>query len=673
MIILLLILLTLAVYWQVQNFGFINYDDNLYITQNHKIKSPLTLQSMMHEFRTIHAANWHPLTMLSHRLDWQIFGEQAGGHHWTSLILHTVNTVLLFLLLNRMTGAVWRSALVAALFAVHPINVESVAWVSERKNVLSTFCWFLTMIFYVGYIRRPGWWRYGLVILSFALGLMSKPMLVTLPFVLLLMDYWPLNRTGGDARPEREVSATSKVAKDKWSFLILEKMPLFALTLISIVATLYAQRTAGAVVDTALLPLTKRILNAVVTYGLYIRKMVWPLDLSVFYPRYKIGIYELLPALCVLILLSVVALWSYRKRRYLLVGWLWFLGTLVPVIGLVQVGVQSMADRYAYVPFIGLFIMAVWAAADCSAKSKYIRGSLAVISLGIIVALSILAWQRCQLWGDPLSLWNDVIKNHKVSLAYNLRGLAYAQKGERQLALSDYNMAITLDSKCTEAFNNRAVIYSIFGERTKALHDYDRAVKLNPKYADAFYNRGLLYLENNRLEAAIADFSSAIHIGPAMSDYYHYRGVARRLKGRHQESFEDFNQAIKMNPTYAEAFFNRGIVYQMHQQHVPAIANFSEALRIKPTYVEARFSRGVSFAFLDRHDQAAKDFVNVLRRDSKHIEALNHLGIVLKKMEKYGESSDQYEKILQIKPGDQDAINALSELKTLRKNDRRRF
>ena len=273
---------------------------------------------------------------------------------------------------------------------------------------------------------------------------MSKPMLVTLPFVLLLLDYWPLNRTAINTQNENqaEIQAPLKIGKAKLSFLIMEKIPLFILTAISICVTLYTQHNVKAVVNLESLPILKRINNAIVSYGLYIKKMFWPIDLSVFYPQYNIGIWKLLLASSFLIFLSAMVIRYYRKHPYLLVGWFWFLGTLVPVIGLVQVGAQSMADRYAYVPFIGLFIMLVWYLADIVKRNAGIKFSLILISVVVILILSVLSWQRCQLWGDQFALWNDVLKNHKVAFAYNFRGLAYVDKGQYSLALADYNIAI---------------------------------------------------------------------------------------------------------------------------------------------------------------------------------------------------------------------------------------
>ena len=666
-IILALVLLPLAVYWQIQKFEFVYYDDDIYVTRNDQIKSGVKYETIIYAFTDTHTANWHPLTMLLHMVDWQLYGEKAGGHHWSSVILHIFNTVLLFLLLNSMTGALWRSAFVAALFAIHPINVESVAWVSERKNVLSTFFWILTMLFYVWYVRQPGWKRYLPVLICFALGLMSKPMLVTLPFVLLLMDYWPLNRTAINTQNEKELQPYLKSGKTKLSFLLLEKIPLFILTVMSICVTLYAQHSVGAMIKMDYLPLSRRIINAIVSYGLYIKKMFWPLDLSVFYPLSNTGLWKLFSITLFLVLLSAIALRYYRKHPYLVVGWFWFLGTLVPVIGIVQVGAQAMADRYAYVPFIGLFIMLVWFAADVAGKNTYLKSSLILISFLIVLVLSIISFQRCQLWGDQIALWDDVLKKNKVAFAHNFRGLAYVDKGQYRMAMADYNSAINLDKNFVEAFNNRGNLYVNMGRYSQALQDYNEALSHDPKYFNAYYNRGILHLRSNELDEAISDFTQAINSKSDIADAFNKRGVAFSFKGEYKKSFADFTQALKLNNNFAEAYYNRGVIYHLHQQYVPAIANFSEALRIKPDYIDARFSRGVSFAVLGKDDLAVKDFTDVLKINSRHIGALKRMGIMLKNRERYEESSAQYEKIIQIKPDDQDALQALSELRRFKK------
>ncbi len=665
-IVLVLVALNLAVYHQVLNFNFINYDDNIYVTHNPQVQTGINYRTLAYAFTDTRTANWHPLTMLSHALDWQLFGDRAGGHHWTNLILHILNTVLLFLLLNAMTGAIWRSALVAALFAVHPINVESVAWVAERKNVLSTFFWFLTMLFYVWYVQKPGWKRYVPVFLCFALGLITKPMLVTLPFVLLLMDYWPLNRTVIDIRGREEISAGIQVKRTGWLFVVIEKIPLFILTGAFVWITLYTQSIAGAVMSTASLPMVQRLANAIAAYVLYIRKMILPFDLSVFYPRSNIETSQILISSLILIVSFLTALRYYRSQPYILMGWLWFMGTLVPVIGFVQVGAQSMADRYAYVPFIGLFIIVVWTVADLAKNNIRIKMGLALITLCIISSFSFIAWERCRLWSDSFALWNDTLNNHENAFAYNMRGLAYAARGQYLQALTDYTAAIRLDKKMAEAFSNRAIVYEKLGQQENALLDFNQAIQLKLNFADAYFNRALLFLQMNRLNAAVADLTTAINIQPETADYYNNRGVAFRLKGEYEKSFADINRALKLNPNFAEAYYNRGLIYQIQRQDVAAVVNFSEALGINPHYVDARFHRGLVFSSIGKHDQAIKDFYNVLKTDPNHIPTLKNLALTLIKIKRYEESYDQVRKVLHINPNDHEALKYAKEIEALK-------
>lgn len=655
--------LVLAVYWNTQKFDFINYDDQTYVTENNQTQAGFTF----HIFQDISTANWHPLTMISHTLDWFLFEDKAGGHHWTNVILHILNAVLLFLLLNVMTGSVWRSATVAALFAVHPINVESVAWVAERKNVLSTFFWFLTMLFYVWYVRKPGWKRYLPVFGCFALGLMSKPMLVTLPFTLLLLDYWPLNRMPLETKGVKAQAEGCATPKTKWGFLIYEKIPLFILTAVFINITLYTQKAIGAVISVDFLPLGMRVKNAVIAYGEYVKKMFWPLDLSVFYPRYEIEVWRFLLVLFLLILMTAISIRFFRNRPYFTVGWLWFLGTLVPVIGLVQVGAQAMADRYAYVPFTGLFVMVVWWVHDAVKKNKYKRPVLIVLSVVILSVFSVISWQRCQLWGDKFALWNDVLKNHKVAFAYNMRGLAYASESQHDLALNNYNAALQVDRKFDAALINRGNLYAETGREEDALKDYTEAIGLNARSADALYNRGLLHLKSKRLDNAIADFDAAIKINPDMADYYNNRGAAFHLNGEYARAMDDFNKALSINRLLSEAYFNKGMLYYMHKEYKAAVLYFTEAVILKPRYMNAHIYRGLSFVSLGMNEYAIRDFKRALSIDGKNIDALYHLADVLKTLKRYRESSAYLKQILLIRPGDKKALKAAAEVEQFQK------
>src|SRR5437588_2712583 len=406
-----LALATLAVFWQVRNCRFVNYDDHVYVTRNPQVQAGLTRAGAWWALTTTVNANWHPLTWLSLELDYQIYQLNAGGYHVTNLLLHTANVLLLFWLLRRMTGSLWPSAMVAALFALHPLHVQSVAWVSERKDVLSTFFLMLALCAYARYVERPGVLRYLWIFLAMALGLMAKSMLVTLPCVLLLLDYWPLQRGGVGEKPEPDATGQAPARKTR-GLLILEKLPLFLLAAASCAITLYAQQEDRAVRTLTDIPMMNRLANAVMAYAGYIAKMFWPHNLAVFYPREEISWsdWRLLGGLSLLASISLASVLQARKRPYLLVGWLWYLGTLVPVIGLVQVGDQAIADRYTYVPLIGLFIMIVWSGAELAAKGRLAARAVALVGVVILFACGMRTWLEVPCWHDSIALWQRAIQ-----------------------------------------------------------------------------------------------------------------------------------------------------------------------------------------------------------------------------------------------------------------------
>jgi len=446
---LFLMILTFATFEQVRTYDFINYDDNRYITENQHVQSGLTLEGVTWAFTTTHAANWHPLTWLSHMLDCQLYGLNPSGHHLTNLVFHIASTLLLFLVLERMTGALWRSAFVAALFALHPLHVESVAWAAERKDVLSTFFWMLTMWTYVHYVERPGFNRYLLVLLSFVLGLLSKPMLVTLPFVLLLVDYWPLGRfqfgrLSGDRRSHTPKSSDTGDQKSIVLRLIREKVPFFVLCAISSILTIFAQQKIGALGSLESYTLGSRIANASVSYVRYIEKMVWPRHLAVLYPyQQMLPIWKVLGSGLLLVGVSVLVIRAVRKHPYLGVGWFWYLGTLIPVIGLVQVGKQAMADRYTYVPLIGLFVMIAWGVPDLLAGWRF-RKVVLSISTGLLLSLLMIVTNlQVKHWQNDITLFEHTLAatSNNFIIHYNL-GVAFDRQGKTQEAIAHFAEAL---------------------------------------------------------------------------------------------------------------------------------------------------------------------------------------------------------------------------------------
>ncbi len=510
---------TLLVFWQVRNFDFVNYDDNEYVYENPHVVNGLTFDNIIWAFTTGDAANWHPLTWFSLMLDCQLSlpgGPNPGWMHLVNLLLHLVNTLLLFAVLKRMTGSLWPSAFVAAAFALHPMHVESVAWIAERKDVLSTFFFMLTLAAYAGYVRRPAIFRYVAAIVIFTLGLMAKPMLVTLPFILLLLDYWPLNRfmpqtVATSGRQNRKFAP----AADKHSTLyriVIEKVPFFVLSVISCVITFLVQRGGGAVDDTTVI-LKGRIANAFLSYAKYMGKMVWPQNLAVIYPFGRDGIQSWQVILCALLMLGISFLVLYfgRKQKYLPVGWFWFVGTLIPVIGIVQVGSHAYADRYTYVPYIGLFLMLAWSLPQLLSKllsappqRKIVLGVSMVI---LLTTLGICAHRQTNYWNNSITLFSHTIEvTQNNSMAYNNLGAVYGKLSRYTEAIDAYKQAIKIRPNLARTQNNLGAIYSNLGRYADAIDAYRQAIRIKPDYAESHLCLGLTYLLNGNKNSALEEY-----------------------------------------------------------------------------------------------------------------------------------------------------------------------
>ena len=558
---LILITAVLLVYWQVGDHEFINYDDNAYITDNAQVQKGLTSKGIIWAFTTSHTGNWHPLTWISHMLDCELYGLNPEGHHLTNVLFHIANAILLFVVLRWMTGAIWRSGLVAALFALHPLHVESVAWVAERKDVLSTFFWMLTMVAYVHYVNRPGGKRYLLVLITFALGLMAKPMLVTLPFVLLLLDYWPLNRFKPRAvtgSVEDQPLGFRSSGDDKSPILkaVMEKTPLFLMSLFSCVVTVMAQQEAGAISTLEIVPFKLRIANGLVSVVAYMGKMIWPQDLAVFYPHpvSDLQIWKPVVAGLFLLILSTVALWVAQRCRYVLVGWLWYLGTLVPVIGLVQVGEQAMADRYTYVPLIGLFIVVVWGFADLVKGWRSRRWVVSVSAAVMVLALMAGSWLQVAHWKNSVRLFKhalDVTTNNYV--AHYTLGNALALQGNLTGSVSHYNKALQIHPNFAEAHNNLGNALALQGNLTGAISHYNKALQVNPDHAEAHRNLAVGLDRQGRHQEAIQHYAEVLRISPHDAQSHNNLGVALAEQGRLKEAVAHFTEALRIDPNFKEA------------------------------------------------------------------------------------------------------------------------
>ncbi len=511
----------LTVYFQVVEHDFMRFDDDLYVYENPHVIRGISWAGVGWAFTSMRTSNWHPLTWLSHMLDCQLFGLNAGYHHLTSVFLHILNSILLYLLLKTLTGAVWRSAVVAGLFALHPLHVESVAWVSERKDVLSALFFMLTLWVYVRYVARPCWQRYSLVFGCLALGLMAKPMLVTVPFVLLLLDYWPLGRFECVEASESEATQNSSAKgcegrKPVPLQLIVEKVPLFVLAGLSSVVTFVAQQRGGAVVSITAVPVSSRIANALVTYVAYVGKMMWPSRLAVFYPpRYELSTVQWACAAVVLLGISVLVVWASRRWRYLAVGWFWYLGMLVPVIGLVQVGRQAMADRYTYLPLTGLFLMAVWGIADLTGRWRHRRTGLAVLAVIVILGCMAGTWFQVRLWQSGLTLLTHTLKVTKSNgIAHNNLGVALLELGNPEEAILHYREALRIDPKQAVAHNNLGIALMKTGRSEEAITHFQEALRIDPRNAPARTNLGVCLAARGMTEEAIVQYKEALRSAP---------------------------------------------------------------------------------------------------------------------------------------------------------------
>jgi protein O-mannosyl-transferase len=477
LIITALIAITLTVYSQTGNYPFLGFDDDEYVTNNLHVTSGITGENIVWAFTSFDASNWHPVTWLSHMADVQFFGMNPHGHHLTNVVIHTISSLLLLLFLFRCTGSLWQSSFVAALFALHPLHVESVAWVAERKDVLSALFWLLTLLFYSEYAakRKPS--RYILSLFTFVLGLMAKPMLVTLPIVMILMDFWPLARYRHEGEEQRQRPIPGRVTA-----LIIEKIPFFIFSFLSAGITIYAQNESGAVKSFDQISLELRVENALIAYVKYIGKTLWPHDLAVFYPiPSTFPLWQVVGSLFVLILISAATMWGVRRYPYLAAGWIWFLVTLVPVIGLIQVGGQSMADRYTYIPMIGLLIMAAWGVADLTRNLQHQKGVLALLACVAITASAALTWRQLGYWRDDISLFRHTlhVTADNSFINYNL-GVALAENGDLDAAIREYREAVRISPNFTEAHTNLGIALAKKGNLDAAIREFGEALRISP-------------------------------------------------------------------------------------------------------------------------------------------------------------------------------------------------
>ncbi len=705
---LFLALSTLAVYWPVTGNDFVDYDDNDYVTQNPHVQDGLSGRSFTWVWTSDVARNWHPVTMISHMADYQIYGMKARGHHVTNLLLHVANVVLLFLLLYGLTGAVWRSGFVAALFAFHPLHVESVAWIAERKDVLSTLFFLLTLAAYAKYVRalpspvknvkaagkakrelpaqppaRGALLHYALALVMFALGLMSKPMLVTTPFVLWLLDFWPLARL--------------KDIKGIPRSIVLDKIPFFALAIASCIVTFEVQQHGGAVLTVSHFSIENRMANALMSYVRYLGKMVWPENLAPLYIKHGAWpLWEAGLAGVALVAVSIIVIRQARSRPYLPAGWFWYLGTLVPVIGIVQVGMQSMADRYTYIPLIGIFIILAWGGWDLAFRWRVPKPVPGVAAGAALVVCVVLTHVQLQYWknGETLLLRMIAVSEGNYMAHYNL-GNRYSRDGRLDDAVREYKAALVAEPNYPEAHNNlgnvllrqgkfeeaiehqRAAanllteflyVFNLAnaladgGKLPEAVSTYHEALRLNSNSGQAHHNLGLALQSLGQNEQATAEFRAAVQLQP---DYESAEfNLANRLAdaGKVDEAISHYLVAQQLNPNRAETANGLGICYGMQGKFADAEREFRESIRLKPQNPGAESNLGNALGAQNKLEDAIPHYQKALLMDTNDYQTRFNLGLSYLHQGRTNEAKAQFSEALRVRPDYTNARKALDSL-----------
>src|SRR6266699_1740068 len=577
---------TWTVFGQTLRHDFINYDDNIYIHESPNIVSGLTRPGILWAFTHAHAGNWHPLTSLSHMLDCQVYGLNADGHHFTNVLLHALAVVLLFLFLQRITCAPWRSAFVAAVFAVHPLRVESVAWIAERKDVLSGVFFMLTLLAYARYVSgERSLRRYLSVAFFFALGLMAKPMLVTLPVVLLLLDYWPLCRFGSHSSR----TGANFARRSTFSRLVAEKIPLFLLSFLSSLLTWWAQR--AYIRSTSEIPLVLRAENAIVSYVRYLRQLLWPADLAPFYPhpRVTLSLLLVIAAAVLLVAISAVVLCFGRKRPYLITGWGWYLIMLLPVIGLVQVGAQALADRYTYLSQIGIVLAITWIAADATAGIRQLQRFVAFTAVAVTVTLAWCACHQTRYWRSSESLWLQTLAvTENNDLAHNNLGDVWSKNGRLDDAIHEYQAALKITPESPVARNNLGSAFLKQGKVDEAIQEFRRVLSRDPQSFKGHFNLAAALLRGGPTTEAVADYEKAVAINPDYAQGHLALGQALMRAGRLADAIAQFKIAVQLQPGHAHARNSLATAFAAKQQWGEAIRCWRETLEIDPNNVAAQ-------------------------------------------------------------------------------------
>jgi tetratricopeptide (TPR) repeat protein len=626
LICLALVLLTIIAFWPLKDCGFINVDDDAYVYKNDYVQQGLSWKSIQWAFSADSssvAGHWHPITWLSLMLDYEFFGLNPYGYHLTNLFFHILNAILLFLIFHRMTKAIWQSAFVAALFAIHPLHVESVAWVTERKDVLSTFFWMLTMGTYVFYVERKTFSRYFIILVFFMVGLMSKAMLVTLPFVLVLLDYWPLNRF--------QATQPSSDRLGKWHRvrgLVWEKIPIFILSGVFSFIPILAVKNAHTM-NTSL-SFIGRFRNAFLSYVIYLWKMIWPSNLAIFYPYpAEIEKWQILGAVLILIGISAFVLWMRKRFPFLLVGWLWYLGTLLPVIGIIQAGSQAYADRYTYIPLIGLFIIVAFTIPILINNLSYRRMIINIVAVILLMGLITATWIQVTHWKN-----SKVLMEHALAvtsnnyIAHDGLGGDLLIKGQKLQAEQHFNEALRIKPNDTIALYALASLYEAEGKKSEAMMLYKKAFQSDPWLAAAYYKLAIFYYRQGNFQEAINCLMEALRIDPGQATVYNTLGNIMDTIGKTDEAIKYYNKALNIKPDFVETHINLGELFFMHDKMEEAKEHFKKAIQIKPNSIEAHFNLAILLLAQRKSEEAVQEFREVIRIDPNNVNANYYLRVI---------------------------------------------
>lgn len=618
------------VYWELGRSEFINFDDSVYVYENPNVRNGISLKNVVWAFLNTYPC-WQPLAWLSHMLDCHTFGLNAGWHHFTNLLFHILNSTLLFFVFRKMTGDVWKSFVVAALFALHPLSVDSVAWISERKSVLSSFWWILTMWFYAHYAEKPCLMRYLWALLFFVLGLLTKPFVITLPFVLLLLDYWPLGQrwaratidpTGNDHRivftPLKNINLSRRV---------MEKVPFFILLAVYLSVFSITLAEAGTA-SMGKVPLGLRMANALVSYGKYFLKAVFPHNLSVFYPfPDSIPVWQIAVSTLLIVGVSILSIRLINEKPYIFTGWFWFLGTLVPVIGLIQSGLwPAMADRWMYIPQIGLYIVVVWGIVDLFRRMRFNHFFLVLPAALILLLLSIVTWHQVKHWRSNITLFQhaiDVTVNNIV--AYNNLGNALIRAGRYEEAIRNLEKAIAIQPKYAYAQYSLGLALYHQGNIEKATRRFLKTLELDPSFFRAHYNLGLIYYRQGRHTEAVRHYRSALRLENNYADTHNNLGLILHEQGRYAEAAEHYLKATEIAPDHAIAFYNLGNLMLRIGKIDAAIHHFTTALRLHPAYPDAHNNLATAYVQKGDLNKAVWHYKAALRLAPNHSDARENL------------------------------------------------